>query len=299
MRAMVEEARLANTQRIAELHGQLQAVLAGVQGQGGQAAGSSVGKGGKGVGFRGALPPQMTLMDTRLGKPAVFNCQEEKWEQGYFKLKAYVVCMGEGSSDIVGRVEDDPNTDLRQDRLAGSESEASLQLCLALVMHTGDTALRLVESVGDRCGAKALHCLLKPYSPSMQGRVVSVLNFPRWPRPLGAARHGARKPRALSPPRHREEGHHHGAFHVGVAGPPPRQRADLDVLRSGARRDRGLRHGRTAMGTRCSRGVRPHGGRRIGRSPSQGQGQEWHAKGKDKKGGEQAGNGGNGRKKPD
>lgn len=73
------------------------------------------------------------------------------------------------------------NTEVRQHSCRRAAHHIGDALYLALVILAEDTALSLIQTVSDSCGAEALRRLLKRYSPSTQGWVLSVLHsIRRW-----------------------------------------------------------------------------------------------------------------------
>ena len=103
------------------------------------------------------------LLDNGLGKPLPFNGHESKWEQWYFKFRAYALCMGGNYIELIAVAEGTGEVSLEQ--MNEQQQVAARRLYLALVMLTEDSAMRLVQSVRDSNGTEALRHLLKRYNP--------------------------------------------------------------------------------------------------------------------------------------
>ena len=57
-----------------------------------------------GAGAQPQLPTN--FLDARLGKPPVFRGEETKWQEGFFKLRAYIMCSGDRYPELVTVIED-------------------------------------------------------------------------------------------------------------------------------------------------------------------------------------------------
>ena len=54
------------------------------------------------------------LLDKGLGKPLPFNGHESKWEQWYFKFRAYALCMGGNYIELIAAAEGTGEVSLEQ-----------------------------------------------------------------------------------------------------------------------------------------------------------------------------------------
>ena len=50
--------------------------------------------------------PATYFLDTRVGKPKVFRGEETKWQEWYFKFRAYIMCSGDRYLQLVTAIED-------------------------------------------------------------------------------------------------------------------------------------------------------------------------------------------------
>ena len=85
--------------------------------------------------------------------------EEARWQEWYFKFRAYILCMGSRYPDLVTAVEDSAQGPMTMANWAPDQSQGSRQLYLTLVMLTEEAALRIVQAVHDSHGAEALRLL--------------------------------------------------------------------------------------------------------------------------------------------
>ena len=53
-----------------------------------------------------AVATAQNILDTKLGKPPAFRGEEARWQELYFKFRAYILCMEGRYPDLVTAVED-------------------------------------------------------------------------------------------------------------------------------------------------------------------------------------------------
>ena len=158
VRGLADQARHANAQRLRDLEQEVQMLRT----QAGAPAPPHPSRGD---------PP-----DARLGKPTVFTGHEGKWDQWYFKARAYLMCMGGAYPAMIAAAEAPLDTDVSFSAMTPEEGSTARKLFLALVMLTEESALRLVQTVQDSNGVEALRRLLQRFNPITQGRVLATLN---------------------------------------------------------------------------------------------------------------------------
>ena len=158
VRGLADQARNANAQRLRDLEQEVQTLRT----QAGAPAPPHPSRGD---------PP-----DARLGKPTVFTGHEGKWDQWYFKARAYLMCMGGAYPAMIAAAEAPLDTDVSFSAMTPEEGSTARKLFLALVMLTEESALRLVQTVQDSNGVEALRRLLQRFNPITQGRVLATLN---------------------------------------------------------------------------------------------------------------------------
>ena len=120
--------------------------------------------------------PASNLLDARQGKPPVFRGEETKWQEWYFKFRAYIVCSGDRHPDLVTAIEDPTQRPMDTTRWDAEQIQVSRHLYLILVMLTEEPALRIVQAVQDSNGAEALRLLHRMYHLLTQGRMSANLN---------------------------------------------------------------------------------------------------------------------------
>ena len=126
----------------------------------------------------GAAVPQRTtnVLDTMLGKPPVFRGEEARWQEWYFKFRAYIMCIGDRYPDFVTAVGDPARGTMDTTLWDPEQIQVSRHLYLILVMLTEDAALRIVQAVHDSNGVEALRLMYRRYNPLTQGRMLANLN---------------------------------------------------------------------------------------------------------------------------
>ena len=155
-RAMIEEARRSDQDTITRLVQQLAVPSTGPP-------------------SRPSASWNSNFLDMRLGKPEVFAGKEAKWEEWYFKFKAYMTSVGGNYASLLAACET-TNREIKITDLDEDDAAQSRKLYLALVMLTSDAALRIVQSVTDNNGLEALRRLTRRFNPVTQGRVLATLN---------------------------------------------------------------------------------------------------------------------------
>ena len=131
-RAMIEEARRSDQETITRLAQQLTTMS---------------------TSSRSGQPPQWqgNFLDMRLGKPEVFAGKESRWEEWYFKFRAYMTSVG-GNFTVLLTAAETSHVEIKMADLNEDDSHQSRKLYLALVMLTSESALRIVQSVTDNDG---------------------------------------------------------------------------------------------------------------------------------------------------
>ena len=61
---------------------------------------------------RGAVATAQNILDTKLGKQPAFRGEEARWQEWYFKFRAYILFMGGHYPDLVAAVEVGERPDL-------------------------------------------------------------------------------------------------------------------------------------------------------------------------------------------
>ena len=157
IRGWIGEARVEDQRRIGELTAQVQRL----QQMRGAAAGAA------------ATQPATNLLDARLGKPPVFRGEETKWQEWYFKFRAYIMCSGDRYPELVTAIEDPAQGPMDTTRWDAEQIQVSRHLYLILVMLTEEAALRIVQAVHDSNGAGALQVAAPKVQSSDAGENVS------------------------------------------------------------------------------------------------------------------------------
>ena len=106
--------------------------------------------------------------DSRLGKPPSFDGNESKWEEWYFKFRAYLLCNGGVWPQLVTAAEG-ASADIALDLMDEDHAHGARQLYMSLVFTTEDSALRLVQSVEDSNGCMALRKIINRFAPVTKG----------------------------------------------------------------------------------------------------------------------------------
>ena len=127
IRGRIGEARVEDQRRIAELTAQVQRL----QLMRGAAPGTA------------ATQPAMNLLDAELGKPPVFRGEGTKWQEWYFKFRAYIMCSGDRYPELVTATEDPAQGPMDTTRWDSEQIQVSRHLYLILGMLTEEAALRI------------------------------------------------------------------------------------------------------------------------------------------------------------
>ena len=159
IRGWIGEAKLKDQRRVGELTAEVQR-LQQVRGAAARTA---------------MTQPATNLLDTRLGKPPVFRGEETKWQEWYFKFRAYIMCSGDRYPELVTAMEDPTQGPMDTTRWEAEQIEVSRHLYLILVMLTEESAVRIVQA-HDSSGAQALRLMYRRYNPLMQERMLAKLN---------------------------------------------------------------------------------------------------------------------------
>ena len=87
----------------------------------------------------GAAVPQPTtnLLDARLEKTPVFRGEETKWQEWYFKFRAYIMCSGDRYPKLVTAIEDPAQGPMDTTRWDAEQIQVSRHLYLILVRGIG------------------------------------------------------------------------------------------------------------------------------------------------------------------
>ena len=134
IRGWIGEARVEDQRRIGELTAQVQRLQ--------QTRAAAVGAAGR--------QPTTNGLDTRLGKPPVFRGEEARWQEWYFRFRAYVMCSGDRYPDLVTAIEDPAQGTLDTTLWDAEQIQVSRHLYLILLVLTEDAALRIVQAVHDQ-----------------------------------------------------------------------------------------------------------------------------------------------------
>ena len=110
----------------------------------------------------GAAGPQ-----TKMGEAPAFRGKEARWQEWYFKFRAYIMCIGDRYPDLV-TAEDVAQRAMDTALWDPEQIQVSRHLHLILMMLTEDASLRIVQAAHDSNEAEARRLKYQRCNPQTQ-----------------------------------------------------------------------------------------------------------------------------------